>query len=198
MGQRCTVCQHDERWRIELLRAGGASFDALSAKFKVSADAIARHWKAHVSDELRASYLRGPAQLAELAEKAAGEGASVLDHFRAIRGVLMAALANMAEAGDARGASIVAAQLVKRAGKDRQGNRRDSDHCPRHGQQHHQQRRYSEIALRSPGAGRVIGCTGTPQRGARGGRVGAACARQRGREKRPRPRPLLIEAVTRV
>ena len=112
MGQRCTVCQHDERWRIELLRAGGASFDALSAKFSVSADAIARHWKAHVSDELRASYLCGPAQLAELAEKAAGEGASVLDHFRAIRGVLMAALANMAEAGDARGASIVAAQLV--------------------------------------------------------------------------------------
>ena len=36
----------------------------------------------------------------------------MLDHFRAIRGVLMAALANMAEAGDARGASIVAAQLV--------------------------------------------------------------------------------------
>jgi hypothetical protein len=112
-GPRCTVCQHDERWRIELLRAGGASLDALAEKFKpLSRDAIARHWANHVSDEVKASYLVGPAQLADLAATAAAEGASVLDHFRVVRTMLMSQLAATTEAGDARGASIVAAQLV--------------------------------------------------------------------------------------
>lgn len=112
-GPTCKICLHPERWRIELLKAGGASGDALAKKFPgISKHSLHRHWHSHVSAEMLASYLCGPAELAELAEKAAGEGASVLDHFRAVRGVLMAALANMAEAGDARGAAIVAAQLV--------------------------------------------------------------------------------------
>lgn len=111
-GRGCTICRHQERWRIELLKAGGASLDALADKFHVSRDAINRHWHKHVSAELRASYLCGPSQLADLADKAAAEGNSVLDYFRAVRGVLMAALANMAEAGDGRGVAIVSAQLV--------------------------------------------------------------------------------------
>ncbi|MCK1601050.1 hypothetical protein IVB02_06345 [Bradyrhizobium sp. 166] len=111
-GPKCTVCAHDERWRIELLRAGGASLDSLATKFGLSKDAIGRHWHNHVSAELKASYLVGPAQLAELAAKAADEGASVLDHFRAVRTMLMSQLAATTEAGDARGAAIVASQLV--------------------------------------------------------------------------------------
>jgi hypothetical protein len=111
-GPKCTICLHDERWRIELLRAGGASLDALAKKFEVSRDAIHRHWRDHVSDELKASYLVGPAQLAELAQTAAAEGASVLDHFRAVRTMLMSHMAAVTEAGDARGAAIVASQLV--------------------------------------------------------------------------------------
>ena len=112
-GPRCTVCQHPERWRIELLHAGGASLDSLAEKFKpLSRDAIGRHWRSHVSDEVKASYLCGPAQLADLAAKAADEGASVLDHFRAVRTMLMSQLAATTEAGDARGAAIVGAQLV--------------------------------------------------------------------------------------
>lgn len=111
-GPKCTVCAHDERWRIELLRAGGASLDSLATKFGLSKDAIGRHWHNHVSAEMKASYLVGPAQLAELAEKAADEGASVLDHFRAVRTMLMSQLAATTEAGDARGAAIVAGQLV--------------------------------------------------------------------------------------
>ncbi|UPK16093.1 hypothetical protein [Bradyrhizobium sp. 131] len=61
---------------------------------------------------MKASYLVGPAQLAELAAKAADEGASVLDHFRCVRTLLMSQLAATTEAGDARGAAIVAGQLV--------------------------------------------------------------------------------------
>jgi hypothetical protein len=111
-GPKCTVCAHDERWRIELLHAGGASLSSLAEKFGLSKDAIGRHWNNHVSQEIKASYLVGPAQLADLAAKAAEEGASVLDHFRAVRTMLMSQMAATTEAGDARGAAIVAGQLV--------------------------------------------------------------------------------------
>lgn len=109
---RCQVCRHDERWRIELLRAGGASLDALADKFSVDRDAIWRHWTNHVSPEMKASYLCGPAQLAKLGEKAAAEGDSVLDHLRMIRTVLTGQLAAMNEAGDGRGVAYVAGRLT--------------------------------------------------------------------------------------
>ena len=109
---RCRVCRHDERWRIELLRAGGASLDSLAEKFGVDRDAIWRHWTNHVTPEMKASYLCGPAQLAELGEKAAAEGDSVLDHLRMIRTVLTGQLAAMTEAGDGRGVAYVAGRLT--------------------------------------------------------------------------------------
>lgn len=111
-GPRCTICQHPERWRIELLRAGGASLDSLAKKFRISRDALHRHWRDHVTDDMKRNYLVGPAQLADLAQLAAKEGASVLDHFRAVRTMLMSQLAATTEAGDARGAAIVAGPLV--------------------------------------------------------------------------------------
>ncbi|WP_441229439.1 hypothetical protein AB7828_03790 [Tardiphaga sp. 215_C5_N2_1] len=111
-GPRCSICDHDERWRIEMLRAGGASLDSLAAKFKCSADAIGRHWRHHVSAEVKAGYLAGPAQLADLAATAAGEGASVLDHFRVVRTMLMSHLDATTQAGDARGAAIVSGSLI--------------------------------------------------------------------------------------
>jgi hypothetical protein len=109
---RCQVCRHPERWRLELLRAGGASLDSLAEKFNVDRDEIWRHWQNHVTTEMKASYLCGPAQLAELAEKAAAEGDSVLDHLRMIRTVLTGQLAAMTEAGDGRGAAYVAGRLT--------------------------------------------------------------------------------------
>ncbi|WP_029081086.1 hypothetical protein [Bradyrhizobium sp. th.b2] len=109
---RCQVCRHPERWRIELLRAGGASLDSLAEKFSVDRDAIWRHWSKHVSAETKATYLCGPAQLAELAEKAASEGDSVLDYLRMVRTVLSGQLASMNEAGDGRGAALIAGRLV--------------------------------------------------------------------------------------
>jgi hypothetical protein len=111
-GPRCSICDHDERWRIEMLRAGGASLDSLATKFKCSADAIGRHWRQHVSAETKAGYLAGPAALADLAATAAGEGASVLDHFRVVRTMLMGHLDATTQAGDARGAALVAGSLV--------------------------------------------------------------------------------------
>jgi hypothetical protein len=111
--KRCQVCRHDERWRIELLRAGGASFEALATKFGVDRDAIWRHWHSHVTDEAKAGYLIGPAELATLAERAAIEGDSVLDYLRLCRTVLTGQLSVMTEAGDGRGAAYVAGQLTR-------------------------------------------------------------------------------------
>jgi hypothetical protein len=116
MGQpnsRCQVCRHEERWRIELLRAGGASLDSLAAKFNLDRDAIWRHWRQHVTDEAKATYLCGPADMEKLAEKAALEGDSVIDYLRMCRSTLVAQMAAMNDAGDARGAAYVAVQLTK-------------------------------------------------------------------------------------
>jgi len=110
--KRCQVCRHDERWRIELLRAGGASLDSLAAKFNVDRDAIWRHWNRHVSAEMKAGYLAGPVQLQDLAAKAADTGGSVLDGLRAVQVVLMGHLASATEAGDGRAAAYIAARLV--------------------------------------------------------------------------------------
>src|SRR3977135_3328164 len=98
----CTICRHHDRWRIELLRAGGAGLDALAAKFSISRDALHRHWNAHVTDAMKAGYLCGPSEMASLADKAALEGDSVLDYLRLCRTVLPAQLAAASEAGDAR------------------------------------------------------------------------------------------------
>jgi len=121
---RCQVCKHAERWRIELWRAGGASLDlALAEKFSV--DRVMRfwrHWQNHVTTEMKASYLCGPAQLAE---KAAAEGDSVLDHLRMIRTVLTGQLARHdTEAGDGRGAAYVAGRLTATLETIARGDRR--------------------------------------------------------------------------
>jgi hypothetical protein len=111
-GPRCQICDHPDRWRIELLRAGGASLDSLAKKFSVSRDAIHRHWVKHVPTDAKASYLAGPAQMEALHAKAAAEGESVLDYFRIVRTALMSSLTACSEAGDARGAALVSNSLV--------------------------------------------------------------------------------------
>jgi hypothetical protein len=50
-----------------------ASLEGLAAKFGVDRDAIWRHWHDHVSAEMKAGYLIGPAELATLGERAAIE-----------------------------------------------------------------------------------------------------------------------------
>jgi hypothetical protein len=110
---RCQICRHPDRWRLELLRAGGASLDSLAAKFNTERDAIWRHWQHHVTDQAKAGYLCGPAELATLGERAAIEGDSVLDYLKLCRTVLTGQLAAMTEAADARGAAYVAGQLTR-------------------------------------------------------------------------------------
>ena len=95
------------------MRASGVSLDVIAAKFNVQRDAVNRHWHKHVSDEAKASYLCGPVDMEKLAAKAAEEGDSVLDYLRMCRATLVAQMAAMNDAGDARGAAYVASQLTK-------------------------------------------------------------------------------------
>jgi hypothetical protein len=104
---------HPEKFRLELLRAGGASLDSLAEKFKpLSRDAIHRHWTKCVHKDAKASYLCGPAQMEQLHAKAAAEGESVLDYFKILRTALMSSLTACSEAGDARGVALVSNSLV--------------------------------------------------------------------------------------
>jgi hypothetical protein len=109
---RCQVCKHPERTRIELMRASGVSLDVIASKFNVGRDAVNRHWHGHVSHQMKASFLAGPLQLEELAQKAAETGTSVLDHLHAIRVILFSHLATATEAGDGSLAANVAGRLT--------------------------------------------------------------------------------------
>ena len=107
------MCSHPEKWRIELLRAGGASLDSLAEKFKpLSRDAIHRHMSRHVTADAKAGYLCGPAQMEALHAKAAAEGESVLDYFRIVRTALMSSMTACSEAGDARSVAMVSNTLI--------------------------------------------------------------------------------------
>jgi hypothetical protein len=110
---KCAVCRHPECWRIELLKCGGASLNALAEKFGVSRDSVDRHWRRHVTAEAKMSYLLGPSDMATIAEKAAVEGDSVIDYLKMCRTTLVAQLAAANEAGDARAAAFVVNSLTR-------------------------------------------------------------------------------------
>jgi len=109
----CAVCNHAERERIEALRSAGASLEALGRKFGVSADSVFRHWKSHVSSDLKMAYLAGPGTIAQLKEKAVQEGASVLDYLTILRSVLMGSLTASAKANSAHTLAAISGRLVE-------------------------------------------------------------------------------------
>jgi hypothetical protein len=109
----CAVCRHSERERIEALRASGASLESLARKFKVHKDAIWRHWRDHVSADLKVQYLAGPATIAELKERAVAEGGSILDYLGILRSVLMGAITASAEAQSAFTLAALSGRLVE-------------------------------------------------------------------------------------
>ena len=63
------------------MRASGGSLESLALKFRGHKDAIWRHWRDHVSADLKTSYLAGPATIAALKERAVAEGGSLLDQL---------------------------------------------------------------------------------------------------------------------
>lgn len=55
MGQRCSVCDHPERSRIELGLARKVPYSKLARKFRLSKDAVYRHRANHCPPQLLAA-----------------------------------------------------------------------------------------------------------------------------------------------
>lgn len=110
---QCKVCNHPERARLEMLRVGGASLDALAKEFRASRDSLYRHFKNHVSDRRRAELMAGPARVEGLANAAAAESKSLLEYLGITRSVLFSQFLSCAEAGDHQGVANVAGRLLE-------------------------------------------------------------------------------------
>lgn len=109
----CSVCAHLERWRMEMLLAGGASVRAVAEKFGVGYHSVWRHWHRHVDDDRKAALVTGPIKLSEIADRAANENASLLDHLLMVRNTLFRRLAICEIAGDNTGVSTIAGRVLE-------------------------------------------------------------------------------------
>jgi hypothetical protein len=109
-GPVCTICKHENRVLIEQTRIAGASLDSIALKFDCSRDAVHRHMANHVSEDLLAQYL-ADAPIAELAQKAASEGISVLQYLSLIRSTLMNEFQLAANVHDRHATSALAGRL---------------------------------------------------------------------------------------
>jgi hypothetical protein len=109
---RCVVCNHVDRVRIEFAHVSGASLDSIAAQFKVSRDAVWRHCQKHLTDNDRSEYLAA-VPLKELAEKAAVEGMSVLEHLSIVRATLMRQFQLAASVNDRQGTATLAGRLTE-------------------------------------------------------------------------------------
>ncbi len=110
---KCGVCNHQERARIELLRARGVGYEAVASQFGLKKDAIYRHWRDHVTDEAKARMIGGPARMQELADRANAENMSALDYFAIVRTRLMDQFIAATDAGDRFGAATVSGRLLE-------------------------------------------------------------------------------------
>ena len=105
--------RHPEKTRIEALRVSGVGIDKLAEQFGVSRDAIWRHCHSHMTEEAKASYLLGAAQITNLAEQATREGRTVLDYLVIVRSILMNQLAREAELNRSYAVERVAGRLIE-------------------------------------------------------------------------------------
>ena len=112
----CTICKNPNRALIEQARVSGASLDTIASKFGISRDALHRHCKNHLSDDLRAEYLAA-VPLKELAEKAAAEGLTVLEYLALIRGILVQQLQLASSVNDRNGVANISRVLNDTLGK---------------------------------------------------------------------------------
>jgi len=95
----CLVCNHPDRALIERAKIAGAGTEDVAGRYRVSADAIYRHMRNHVTDEARAAYASQEG-LNALAKQAAEDGLSTLDRYRIANGFLMNQLQQAAAQND--------------------------------------------------------------------------------------------------
>jgi hypothetical protein len=120
---RCTICAHPERARIDFLAATaggewGNGRRSLATKFNVSAAALYRHCRRHISDDYRRAVRVGPFESEErLRALLADAGASVLDRYNGLYSGHLARWLAAFEAGNdemmTRHGSLMGALLAK-------------------------------------------------------------------------------------
>lgn len=110
--KQCTVCRHRERAQIDLGLARGVSAYALGKRHRLSADALYRHAKRHLSAQLRAALLAGPSiEGVDLDRLRDTESQSLLANLVALRHRLFATLDTAEAAGDGNMLARIASQL---------------------------------------------------------------------------------------
>jgi hypothetical protein len=108
----CNVCHHPERHRIEALRVAGAKLAAIEEAFPgITAGAVYRHMKNHVSEEQKAEYL-ADVPIREVARRAAEEGTSLLDYFGLVRSTVFRQLLLAASVNDGYRVQALAARAI--------------------------------------------------------------------------------------
>jgi hypothetical protein len=98
---------------MELLLVSGAGRRAIARKFNVSADAVWRHGKSHISDEQRSQLLAGPVKLRELADRAGEEGLSLLEYIAMVRSTVLKQFFAAGEANDRQGVALLTGRLTE-------------------------------------------------------------------------------------
>lgn len=111
-GPRCGVCASEHRHSVDLGLVRGMSMRALGLRFNLSADAIGRHAKAHLSPAQRAALLTASAPAAiDLDALQASESSGLLAQLVGQRGRLQSYAEMAADLGDTR-AAISAEQAI--------------------------------------------------------------------------------------
>jgi len=109
-GPACSICRHEHRALIESTRLAGASLDTIAAKYSVSRDAVHRHCRSHVPDDLKAELLAA-VPLEQLAAEAAREGLTVLQYLSLTRATLVRQMQLAASVNDHHATATVARAL---------------------------------------------------------------------------------------
>jgi hypothetical protein len=89
-GRLCTICEHEQRSRIDYLLvtadgSHGTGKKAIADKYGVQIHTLTKHSRSHITDAYRAAVLAGPFRSEDdLRQLAAEEGTSVLQNYRAV------------------------------------------------------------------------------------------------------------------
>jgi hypothetical protein len=109
---RCTVCIDPQRPAIDLAIATGCSKRQIGDRFKLSADAVWRHGKAHLTPEMKAALATKILQReGDMRRVLLEEGAGIVDALKAVRAPLFSLFLAAVDVADGKTAANLAGRL---------------------------------------------------------------------------------------
>ena len=111
-GQKCRVCEHPDRARIELQIARRVPNRRVASNFNISPDSVQRHKHNHMPAQLLAALVCGTRETEiDLEQLRVSESEGMLQHLLALRGRLYALLDQAEEDNDINAATRVHGRL---------------------------------------------------------------------------------------